>query len=146
MNIKYKDLIHVLLPFIAQWVDSATRQGICLIIRLIQRQNGNVSWRRGAQIKQLARPTPRQNVYACAGLTISGLFFIHTFQSDHRWPKRNMVRLLGRINTFLKGSSTWGFLQYSSMHNLIILKKKERINSLLNELNWREVYSTKKVW
>lgn len=57
-----------------------------------------------------------------------------------------MVRLLGRINTFLKGSSTWGFLQYSSMHNLIILKKKERINSLLNELNWREVYSTKKVW
>ena len=26
-------------------------------------------------------PTPRQNVYACAGLSISGLFFSHTFQS-----------------------------------------------------------------
>ena len=38
-----------------------------------------------------------------------------------------MVRLLGRINTFLKGSSTWGFLQYSSMHNLIILKKKREL-------------------
>ena len=25
--------------------------------------------------------TPRQNVYACAGLSISGLFFSHTFQS-----------------------------------------------------------------
>ena len=30
MNIKYKDRIHVLLPFIAQWVDSATRQGEAL--------------------------------------------------------------------------------------------------------------------
>ena len=28
--------------------------------------------------------TPRQNVYACAGLSISGLFFSHTFQSDQR--------------------------------------------------------------
>ena len=27
-------------------------------------------------------PTPRQNVYACARLSISGLFFSHTFQSD----------------------------------------------------------------
>ena len=26
-------------------------------------------------------PTPRQNVYACARLSISGLFFSHTFQS-----------------------------------------------------------------
>ena len=26
--------------------------------------------------------TPRQNVYACARLSISGLFFSHTFQSD----------------------------------------------------------------
>ena len=45
-------------------------------------QNGNVSWRRRAQIKQLAWPTPRQNVYACARLSISGLFFSRTFQSD----------------------------------------------------------------
>ena len=36
MNIKYKDLIHILLPFIAQWADSTTRQGICLIIVLSQ--------------------------------------------------------------------------------------------------------------
>ena len=36
MNIKYKDLIHVLLPFIAQWADSASRQGMCLIIVLSQ--------------------------------------------------------------------------------------------------------------
>ena len=26
--------------------------------------------------------TPRQNVYVCARLSISGLFFSHTFQSD----------------------------------------------------------------
>ena len=32
----WKDLFQVLLPFIAQWVDSATRQGICLIIVLSQ--------------------------------------------------------------------------------------------------------------
>ena len=29
----------------------------------------------------LVNPTPRQNVYACARLSISGLFFSHTFQS-----------------------------------------------------------------
>ena len=31
--------------------------------------------------------TPRQNVYACARLSISGLFFSHTFQSDHSLPR-----------------------------------------------------------
>ena len=30
--------------------------------------------------------TPRQNVYACARLSISGLFFSHTFQSDQSLP------------------------------------------------------------
>ena len=32
-------------------------------------------------------PTPRQNVYACARLSISGLFFSHTFQSDQSLPR-----------------------------------------------------------
>ena len=32
-------------------------------------------------------PTRRQNVYACAMLSISGLFFSHTFQSDQRLPR-----------------------------------------------------------
>ena len=31
--------------------------------------------------------TPRQNVYACAGLSISCLFFSHTFQSDQSLPR-----------------------------------------------------------
>ena len=31
--------------------------------------------------------TPRQNVYACASLSISGLFFSHTFQSDQSLPR-----------------------------------------------------------
>ena len=31
--------------------------------------------------------TPRQNVYACARLTISGLFISHTFQSDQSLPR-----------------------------------------------------------
>ena len=31
--------------------------------------------------------TPRQNVYACARLSISGHFFSHTFQSDHSPPR-----------------------------------------------------------
>ena len=31
--------------------------------------------------------TPRQNVYACARLSISGLFFGHTFQSDQSLPR-----------------------------------------------------------
>ena len=30
--------------------------------------------------------TPRQNVYACARLSISDLFFSHTFQSDQSLP------------------------------------------------------------
>ena len=32
-------------------------------------------------------PTPWQNVYACARLSISGLFFSHTFQSDQSLPR-----------------------------------------------------------
>ena len=36
--------------------------------------------------------TPRQNVYACARLSISGLFFTHTFQSD-----QSLLRALGFI-------------------------------------------------
>ena len=32
-------------------------------------------------------PTLRQNVYACARLSISGLFFRHTFQSDQSLPR-----------------------------------------------------------
>ena len=31
--------------------------------------------------------TPRQNVYECARLSISGLFFSHTFQSDLSLPR-----------------------------------------------------------
>ena len=31
--------------------------------------------------------TPRQNVYACARLSISGLFFSQTFQSDQSLPR-----------------------------------------------------------
>ena len=30
----------------------------------------------------MVEATPRQNVYACARLSISGLFFSHTFKSD----------------------------------------------------------------
>ena len=35
----------------------------------------------------LAQGTPRQNVYACARMNISGLFFSHTFQSDQSLPR-----------------------------------------------------------
>ena len=35
----------------------------------------------------VGRVTPRQNVYACARLSISGLFFSHTFQSDQSLPR-----------------------------------------------------------
>ena len=30
---------------------------------------------------------PRQNVYACASLSVSGHFFSHTFQSDQSLPR-----------------------------------------------------------
>ena len=36
---------------------------------------------RANQTTGLPNGTPRQNVYACARLSISGLFFSHTFQS-----------------------------------------------------------------
>ena len=38
----------------------------------------------------LVPPTPRQNVYACARLSISGLFFSHTF-------RQSLPRALGFI-------------------------------------------------
>ena len=37
-------------------------------------------------LRGLVGATPRQNVYACARLNISGLFFSHTFQSDQSLP------------------------------------------------------------
>ena len=79
--------------------------------RLEKQQNRNVSWWLRGQIKLLAWPmaelqiahrksnlvlsarfpvvkwTPRQNVYACVRLSISGLFFSHTFQSDQSLPR-----------------------------------------------------------
>ena len=39
------------------------------------------------QESTLVTATPRQNVYACANLSISGLFFSHTFQSDQSLPR-----------------------------------------------------------
>ena len=37
--------------------------------------------------RTLVARTPRQNVYACARLSISGLPFSHTFQSDQSLPR-----------------------------------------------------------
>ena len=39
------------------------------------------------QERSLVEATPRQNVYACARLSISGHFFSHTFQSDQSLPR-----------------------------------------------------------
>ena len=41
-------------------------------------------WERGCEPYST---TPRQNVYACARLSISSLFFSHTFQSDQSLPR-----------------------------------------------------------
>ena len=41
----------------------------------------------GGGQKEFLGPTPRQNVYACARLSISGHFFSHTFQSDQSLPR-----------------------------------------------------------
>ena len=41
----------------------------------------------GPLSSSLQPPTPRQNVYACARLSISGLLFSHTFQSDQLLPR-----------------------------------------------------------
>ena len=47
----------------------------------------NQRGRLGRDAKSLLSPTPRQNVYACTRLSISGLFFSHTFQSDQSLPR-----------------------------------------------------------
>ena len=39
------------------------------------------------EVQKVSVQTPRQNVYACARLSISGLFFSHTFQSDQSLPR-----------------------------------------------------------
>ena len=43
-------------------------------------RNGQRSWGR-VPAQRDKKATPRQNVYACARLSISGLIFSHTFQS-----------------------------------------------------------------
>ena len=45
-----------------------------------------VTWSERFEFLQAVR-TPRQNVYACARLSTSGLFFSHTFQSDQSLPR-----------------------------------------------------------
>ena len=45
--------------------------------------------------------TPRQNVYACARLSISGLFFSHTFQSDQRLPRPSAVNICKARENFV---------------------------------------------
>ena len=45
--------------------------------------------------------TPRQNVYACARLSISGLFFSHTFQSDIKSPARSCVQRVVQLFCFM---------------------------------------------
>ena len=44
--------------------------------------SGDVSTRVAVRLSR----TPRQNVYTCARLSISGRFFSHTFQSDQSLP------------------------------------------------------------
>ena len=38
-------------------------------------------------LQRCVRPTPLQNVYACARLNFSGLFFSHIFKSDQSLPR-----------------------------------------------------------
>ena len=50
-------------------------------------ENRERDWGETLKIRTVRFATPRQNVYACARLSISGLFFSHTFQSDQSLPR-----------------------------------------------------------
>ena len=59
---------------------------------MISRRNEQGAWsvKIVPQLQHTPPPTswtPRQNVYACARLSISGHFFSHTFQSDQSLPR-----------------------------------------------------------
>ena len=49
----------------------------------------------------LSQGIPRQNVYACARLSISGLFFSHTFQSDQSLPRAPCVQRVVQLFCFM---------------------------------------------
>ena len=52
-----------------------------------------ISWIKQTVRNREVSVTLRQNIYACASLNISGLFFSHTFQSD----QSQLPRVLGFI-------------------------------------------------
>ena len=59
---------------------------IITIIKLLAKRVYNLVARERTSIAWAAR-TPRQKVCACASLSISGLFFSHTLQSDQSFPR-----------------------------------------------------------
>ena len=59
----------------------------CSKVKEVLKSAGNIKWCCEKCRKSAQRKTPRQNVYACARLSISGLFFSHTFQSDQSLPR-----------------------------------------------------------
>ena len=59
----------------------------CSKVKEVLKSAGNIKWCSEKCRKSAQRKTRRQNVYACARLSISGLFFSHSFQSDQSLPR-----------------------------------------------------------
>ena len=78
-------------------------------------------------------PTPRQNVYACARLSISGLFFSHTFQSDQSLP-----RALGFILCVACGSVPRVF-DYFVVIEIVFMDNQAQITETIGRLDSEKV-------
>ena len=80
------------------------------------------------------RPTsPWQNVYACARLSISGLFFSHTFQSDQSLP-----RALGFILCVACGSVPRVF-DYFVVIEIVFMDNQAQITETIGRLDSEKV-------
>ena len=77
--------------------------------------------------------TPRQNVYACARLSISGLFFSHTFQSDQSLP-----RALGFILCVASGSVARVF-DYFVVIEIVFMDNQVQITETISRLDSEKV-------
>ena len=72
---------------LCQKPSTETERRVTIYLRLIEMLSQEILLKWPRFLKRWIALTPRQNVCACARLSISGLFFSHTFQSDQSLPR-----------------------------------------------------------
>ena len=83
----------------------------------------------------MATVTPQQNVYACTRLSISGLFFSHTFQSDQSLPRAPCVQRVVQLFCFMLPV----FFDYFVVIEIAFMDNQAQITETISRLDSEKV-------